>query len=113
MTVLKVALVQFSLSIKIMELFSLAPETPFPGGDTDVSEATKYIFENASTFNIDPSKIVLTGDSAGGFFTLVTWYRLKDYFKKTVQPALLSFIYPAFGYRFDTPRLVLPLLMAH
>ena len=84
----------------------MAPETPFPGGDTDVAEATKYVFENASTFNIDPSKIVLTGDSAGGFFTLVTWYRLKDYFKKTVQPALLSFIYPAFGYRFDTPRLV-------
>ena len=47
---------------------------------------------------------MLTGDSAGGFFTLVTWYRLRDFFKQiSIQPSLLSFIYPAFGYRFDSP----------
>ena len=52
-------------------------------------------------------KIVLTGDSAGGFFTLVTWYRMRKYFKEeNVQPALLSFIYPAFGYRFDSPSYI-------
>jgi len=84
--------------------YRLAPETPFPGGDTDVAEATKYIFENSEYFAIDPEKIVLTGDSAGGFFTLVTWYRLRDFFKQMgVQPSLLSFIYPALGYRFDSP----------
>ena len=35
---------------------------------------------------------------------MVTWYRLREFFKKmNVQPSLLSFIYPAFGYRFDSP----------
>ena len=50
-------------------------------------------------------RIILTGDSAGGFFTMTTWYRMKSYFKENgIKPALLSFIYPAFGYRFDSPR---------
>ena len=30
---------------------------------------------------------------------------MRDYFKENqVVPALLSMIYPALGYRFDTPR---------
>ena len=50
-------------------------------------------------------RIILTGDSAGGFFTMTTWFRMKSYFKENgIKPALLSFIYPAFGYRFDSPR---------
>lgn len=59
-------------------------------------------------------RIILTGDSAGGFFTMTTWYRMKSYFKENgIKPALLSFIYPAFGYRFDSPRYIdslMPLL---
>ena len=82
----------------------MAPETPFPGGDTDVFEATKFVFDNCAEFKVNRSKIALTGDSAGGFFTLVTWYRLRHYFDENqIQPAALSFIYPVFGYRFDSP----------
>ena len=36
---------------------------------------------------------------------MTTWFRMKSYFKENeIKPALLSFIYPAFGYRFDSPR---------
>ena len=55
--------------------YRLAPETPWPEGDLDSLDATKYVFNNAKIYNINPRKIVMTGDSAGGFLTFVTWYR--------------------------------------
>ena len=55
--------------------YRLAPEHPWPIGDEDAHKATRYIYENATELDIDPSKIILTGDSAGGFLTFVTWYR--------------------------------------
>ena len=56
--------------------YRLAPESPWPTGDEDVHKATRYVYENHSEFGIDPAKVILTGDSAGGFLTFVTWYRL-------------------------------------
>ncbi len=44
----------------------LAPEHPFPSGHTDSLDALRYIASNPGVFNIDPQKIAIGGDSAGG-----------------------------------------------
>jgi len=55
--------------------YRLAPEHPWPIGDEDCHHATRHVFDNAEMYNIDPHRITLTGDSAGGFLTFVTCYR--------------------------------------
>ena len=37
--------------------YRLAPEHPFPQGDTDVYQATKHVFENCQQYNIDRNEI--------------------------------------------------------
>lgn len=46
--------------------YRLAPENKFPCAISDVENAIKWIYNNAKTFNGDPSRIAVAGDSAGG-----------------------------------------------
>ena len=48
--------------------YHLAPENPFPVGLEDSYAAIKWAVDNAEYLQIDPSKIILSGDSAGGNF---------------------------------------------
>ena len=58
--------------------YRLAPETKVPAIIDDIETAFKWLAtEAASQFNIDPNRIAVTGDSAGGYLTLVTGYRVK------------------------------------
>ncbi|KAL4793065.1 Alpha/Beta hydrolase protein [Aspergillus venezuelensis] len=43
-----------------------APENPHPAPTEDVYAALNWVYENVSKFNIDPAKIGITGESAGG-----------------------------------------------
>ena len=52
-----------------------APEHPWPTCDLDACHATQHVFSNAELYNIDRSRIAMSGDSAGGYLTVVTWYR--------------------------------------
>ena len=54
-------------TIVVAPEYRLAPEHPYPNGLEDCVETVKYVFDNAESLNIDNTKIVLTGDSAGGF----------------------------------------------
>lgn len=45
--------------------YSIAPEHKYPLPIFQVNDALKYVQENAERLHIDPSKIVLAGDSAG------------------------------------------------
>lgn len=46
--------------------YRLAPETAYPGPLEDCYEGLKYLIDNAEALNIDPSKVIIGGVSAGG-----------------------------------------------
>jgi acetyl esterase len=50
----------------------LSPESKFPVAVNDAYESLRWVVENASRFSVDPERIAISGDSAGGNLTIVT-----------------------------------------
>jgi acetyl esterase/lipase len=58
--------------------YRLAPETKLPDIISDIEEAFRWLAsDGAKQFQLDPRRIVLAGESAGGYLTLVTGYRVR------------------------------------
>ncbi|GAG94011.1 unnamed protein product, partial [marine sediment metagenome] len=55
--------------------YRLAPENPYPAALEDSVAAYKWLIDNEG---IDPKKIVISGDSAGGGLTAATLLKLRD-----------------------------------
>jgi len=70
-----VAMVDFRNSVRA----SSAPEVaPFPAGLNDCVSGVKWVAANAKALNIDPTRIVVAGESGGGNLTLATGLKLKQ-----------------------------------
>ncbi|HEY4077782.1 MAG TPA: alpha/beta hydrolase [Rhizomicrobium sp.] len=72
--------------------YRLAPETIFPGAVLDAYAATRWASEHAALLNIDPTKIAVGGDSAGGNLAAVVSQMAHD--RKDFAVALQVLIYP-------------------
>ncbi len=47
--------------------YRMAPEFRFPQANEDLNSAIRWVKTNAATYHVDVSKIVIIGESAGGF----------------------------------------------
>ncbi|MBK1809963.1 alpha/beta hydrolase [Clostridium sp. YIM B02505] len=73
--------------------YSLAPEKPFPNGLNDNYYAVKHIYDNTEAYGIDPNKISVGGDSAGGNYAAAVSLKSKDLGDTKIAMQVL--IYPA------------------
>lgn len=58
--------------------YRLAPEYPFPYGLNDCMFAVEWIMTNAEVLNVDLSKVVIMGDSAGGALATAVTHKFRD-----------------------------------
>jgi acetyl esterase len=73
--------------------YRLSPEHKFPQGVDDAIDSMQWIFDNAKLFGINPKKLIVAGDSAGGNYAAVICHeRLKHGLPLPLAQVL---IYPA------------------
>lgn len=80
--------------------YRLAPETKFPGAAEDCYSATKWTADNVASINVDPSKIAVGGDSAGGNLAAVVPIMALDRGGPSIIHQLL--VYPVIDRNFST-----------
>ena len=58
--------------------YRLLDQAPFPAGIADCRYALNWIYENADKYKFDTTKIVVSGESAGGHLALMTGFLPND-----------------------------------
>ena len=85
---------------KVISLdYRLCPENKFPAPIEDCLFLWDYVQENSSKLGINPNKIALTGDSAGGMISSTMSIILRD--RGGIQPIAMCIAYPWVTSSFD------------
>jgi len=71
--------------------YRLAPEHPFPAAYDDSLAAAKWIAANASLLRIDPARISVGGDSAGGNLAAAVAIALRDEGRIALKTQVLTY----------------------
>ena len=81
--------------------YRLAPETPYPGPVEDCYAGLKWTFEHAAELGVDPARIAVGGESAGGGLAAALCLLARD--RRLPHVALQFLIYPMLDHRTATP----------
>lgn len=81
--------------------YRLAPEFKFPIPANDCYDATVWVAENAEQLGIDPQRLVVMGDSAGGNLATVVAMMAKE--QKSIDIVAQVLIYPCTDGRLQQP----------
>jgi len=81
--------------------YRLAPETPFPGPQQDCLAGLRWVAANAGALNIDPCRIVVMGESAGGGLAASLALMARDHGGPQLAGQIL--VYPMLDHRTSGP----------
>jgi acetyl esterase len=81
--------------------YRLAPEHKFPAAAEDAYAATCWVAGKGESLGLDPARIAVGGDSAGGNLATVVCLMARDRSGPRLCHQLL--VYPVTNYSFDTP----------
>ncbi len=71
--------------------YRLAPEHPYPAAVIDCHRALRWVADHADDLGIDPARIAVGGDSAGGGLAAATCLRARDLGGPSVAFQLLNY----------------------
>jgi acetyl esterase len=83
--------------------YRLGPEHRFPAAVDDALAATRWVQDQAAALGVDPARLALGGDSAGGNLAAVVALALRDEGGDAPAPRLQLLIYPATDMRCGAP----------
>ncbi len=88
--------------------YRLSPETAFPGPLEDCHAALVWLHANAAALGVDPARIAVMGESAGGGLAAMLAIAVRD--RKSVPLCYQVLIYPMLDDRTGSKRRVPPFI---
>jgi acetyl esterase/lipase len=82
--------------------YRLAPETPFPGSLEDNYAALKWLHAEAESLGVDPSRVAVAGESAGGGHAAILAIAARD--RGEIPVVFQSLVYPMLDDRTGSSR---------
>ncbi|MEN9676987.1 MAG: Carboxylesterase NlhH [Verrucomicrobiota bacterium] len=95
------ALANATRAVVVSTHYRLAPEHPFPAAHEDTYACYLWILANAASFDGDPLRVAVVGESAGGNMAAAISLRARE--QQVALPSHQVLIYPVAGADMETP----------